>query len=304
MILIIHGDDSFQIRDQLALSIDYYKNTFGSRAEVVFIDSLPSEDDIKNIASQSSLFEKRKIIVANGLLSSKQDLSNTILRFFSKSDNLIIIIEEQEVNSKKLANFLEDGTEIKKYQKLEQNNLKDWIRKRISNNGGSIDGQALNQLINFVGNDLWELSNEIDKLVLYKNNEVIEIKDVNLLVTSKVEGDIFRMVEYISKQKTSDAFKLTYKHLEKGDSVYYLLSMINFQFRNLVLAKMSRKDMSGAKELSMHPYVFQKILDQIMIFSESDLKKIYRRILRVDIDIKTGKMTPEIALDLLIAEIG
>jgi DNA polymerase III delta subunit len=34
-----------------------------------------------------------------------------------------------------------------------------------------------------------------------------------------------------------------------------------------------------------------------------ELKKIYRKIFQIDSDIKTGKIEPETALDLLLAEI-
>ncbi len=303
MILIIHGNDSFQIRDQLTSSVDRYKDRFQINSKDI-IDPSNAEKFFKENLSQNSLFKERRIIIVNGLISSKQDFSSIILNHFSKSDDLIIITEEQEINSKKLAKFSKEGAEIKKFQKFNPKDLKTWAQKRISNNGSLIEMVALERLLIFTGNDLWQLSNEIDKLILYKNNKIIELKDIDLLVTSKVEGDIFKAVDCISRQRSAEAFGLIYKHLEKGDSVHYLLSMISFQFRNLLLVKMSRKDMSSAENLSMHPYVFRKTLDQIMSFSENDIKKIYHKILMVDIDIKTGKMTSEVALDLLMAQIS
>jgi DNA polymerase III delta subunit len=72
--------------------------------------------------------------------------------------------------------------------------------------------------------------------------------------------------------------------------------MINFQLRNLLIVK------SGAK-LNAHPYVIKKTVRQAGNFSLGDLKKIYQKIFQVDVGIKTGKIDPEVALDLLIAEV-
>jgi DNA polymerase-3 subunit delta len=53
----------------------------------------------------------------------------------------------------------------------------------------------------------------------------------------------------------------------------------------------------------MHPFVVEKTLFQARKFQLEELKKIYQKIFQVDLDIKTGKVDPETALDLLIAEI-
>jgi len=38
-------------------------------------------------------------------------------------------------------------------------------------------------------------------------------------------------------------------------------------------------------------------------FTLNELKKIYRKLFQIDIDVKTGKIKPEIAIDLLVAKI-
>ena len=87
--------------------------------------------------------------------------------------------------------------------------------------------------------------------------------------------------------------------------------MINFQFRNLLIVKsqeLRRKFYAGdvrvlTEKLKMHPYVIQKSTQQTRKFNFEELKKIYQKIFQVDLSIKTGKVEPETALDLFIAEI-
>ncbi len=57
------------------------------------------------------------------------------------------------------------------------------------------------------------------------------------------------------------------------------------------------------KRSGLHPFVVRKSYDQSRQFSLSDLKKIYQKIFQIDFDVKTGKVEPEMALDLLISSI-
>jgi len=151
------------------------------------------------------------------------------------------------------------------------------------------------------------LSNEIKKLANYKNKEKIENKDIELLVKPKIESDIFKTIDAIAVKNKKQALELIKKHLEKGDSPLYLLSMINFQFRNLLqvrdLIERQKSFYVFSKKTQLHPYVIKKSYSQAQKFKISELKKIYQKIFEVDLNIKTGKVEPETALDFLIAEI-
>ena len=84
--------------------------------------------------------------------------------------------------------------------------------------------------------------------------------------------------------------------------------MIAFQFRNLLLVKSSEQEGSFAGnpfalagKLGMHPFVLRKTIQQAKLFTFEELKKIYRDIFQADLNIKTGKIEPATAIDLLIA---
>jgi DNA polymerase-3 subunit delta len=57
------------------------------------------------------------------------------------------------------------------------------------------------------------------------------------------------------------------------------------------------------KKSNLHPFIVRKSYEQAQKFTIQQLKKIYQRIFQVDSAIKTGKIAPDVALDLLITEI-
>ena len=57
------------------------------------------------------------------------------------------------------------------------------------------------------------------------------------------------------------------------------------------------------KKLKLHPFVLRKTFALAKNFSLAALKKIYQRLSEIDYDIKTGRIEPRAALDLIVAEI-
>jgi len=53
----------------------------------------------------------------------------------------------------------------------------------------------------------------------------------------------------------------------------------------------------------MHPYVVKKTLAQLKNFSGPDLRRIYQKLFSFDLAVKTGRLQPELALEMLILEI-
>jgi DNA polymerase III delta subunit len=56
-------------------------------------------------------------------------------------------------------------------------------------------------------------------------------------------------------------------------------------------------------ELGVHPFVVQKTLYQVKNFSLAELKKIYGKLLAIDMRMKRGNFNPRAFLDLFMAEV-
>ena len=83
--------------------------------------------------------------------------------------------------------------------------------------------------------------------------------------------------------------------------------MIAYQFKNLLIVKeLAEKGFMYAsivKKSGLHPFVVKKNYFACQQFSFIELKEIYRKIFKIDSDIKSGKIEQETALNLLISQI-
>ncbi len=300
MIIFLYGQDTYRSCQKLKEIIEHYRKIHKNGLNLRYFDSENlSFQDFKNEIEVLSIFREKKLVVLKDAFSDKNFQEQFLKQGekFINSEDVILIYEKKEIDQKSsFFKFLKKNSRFQEFTPLESQKLKNWAAKEFRKYQAQIDSRVLDYLIGFIGNNLWQMSNEIKKLVNYKNKELIKVKDVELLVRPKIEADIFKTIDAIALRNKKQALELLHKHLEKGDAPLYLLAMIHFQLRNLLTIK------SGAR-LRAHPYVIKKTTQQARNFSLDELKKIYQKIFQADLNIKTGKIEPETALDLLIAEI-
>jgi len=314
MIIFLYGQDTYRLKEKLQEIIERYQQIHKSGLNLrYFTNEHLNFQDFQDEFQQASMFEEKKLVVLKNVFANPefQKSFKKGAKKFINSEDIIVISETGKISSKdSLFKWLKQKATFQEFELLEGAKLEAWIKEEFQKQRAKIAPQALKTLIDFVGNDLWRLSNEIKKLVNYKRKDkILKIskKDVELLVKPKIEPNIFKTIDFIASSKKKKALELLKGHLEKGDSPLYLLSMINFQFRNLLIIRdfieKGKPYYLISKETSLHPYTIKKSYALAKRFSMSELKKIYQKIFQVDLDIKTGKITPEVALDLLIAQI-
>src|SRR3990167_1988819 len=229
------------------------------------------------------------------------------------------------------AKATEGKTKVQEFRPLEGNELRRWIKTEIERQNAKIEPAAIEKLAEYVGNDLWKMSNEIDKLIAYslslmaKNDMRYAIctKHIELLVKPKIESNIFAMIDAIGNKDADKTVKELHKLLDSGENELYILTMIVYQFRNLLIIKDLMDDskiqdtrykiqtnyksqfsnFQIAKQSGLNPYVAQKTTAQARNFTFERLKEIYQLLLEYDIKIKTGKIEPKTALDVLMMEL-
>lgn len=300
MIIFLYGPDTYRSKQKLNEIIEHYKEVHESGLNFRFFDDENlSYRDFKNEFRQTPMFLEKKLLILKNAFRNPE-FKNLFLengQKFVDSKDIIVFQEDEEIDPKdSLAEFLIKNAKTQEFHYLGGEKLRNWAKKEFEKRKIEIQPEALRELLNYVGNDLWQLSNEIQKLASFKQNKTIDVRDVSLLVGAKIETDIFQAIEALALRNKKKAVSLIHEHLEKGDSPLYLLSMISFQFRNLLIIKKTGR-------LSGHPYFVRKTDLLARAFSFEELKKIYRHIFETDLKIKTGRLDQQTALDLLITEI-
>ena len=310
MLIFLYGPDTYRSKQRLNELIDEHKKSQPSGLSLKYLDGQNLKiEELLDETKQVSMFGERKMIILRNVSANpdfKEKFQKQAPQLIDSGD-VVVIFEESSPKKEKFFSFLKAKAKSEEFAFLEGEDLKRWCKNEFTNLGAKVSPSVLESLLEYAGNDTWRIQNEIKKLVSFKSGGVIEPADIKLLVKPTVETDIFRTIDELAKKNRKEAIRLVHKHLGKGDAPPYLLSMINFQFRNLLVVKdlmeKNRPYYAILKTAGMHPFLVKKSYEQAQKFSLVELKKIYQKIFEVDLGIKTGKIEPETALDLLISRI-
>jgi DNA polymerase-3 subunit delta len=184
-----------------------------------------------------------------------------------------------------------------------------WIQQKAKDLGGEIKQQAANELAKLVGTEKDAAVRELEKLMAYVGySRPIELTDVeDLSMTSGEHGDFFALVDALSAGHSSNAMALLKQLMEERDLIALFFSLVA-HFRLLLQAReivdSGRGDVDIAKVLGVHPYRAEKLAAQARHFTMATLKEIYLRLVEFDEQIKTGKMDPDLAMEIFVASLS
>ncbi|MDD5145410.1 MAG: DNA polymerase III subunit delta [Candidatus Pacebacteria bacterium] len=311
MIIFLYGKDTFRSKKKMEEIVASYKKIHKNGISFShFSDQNLNFQNFKNEIEINSMFQEKKLAVLENVFSNVNFKEKFLeeQNNFLKSENIILIYERKEIDKRdSLFKFLQKNSKAQEFELLEGEKLKNWAKKEISNYKVEIEANAFEFLLDSVGSDLWQMENEIKKLASYAKGKKIKKEDTEILIKPKIENDIFKTIDSLVEKKKDKALSLLHRHLEKGDSPLYLLSMVAMQFRNILemkdLMEKNTPFYEIVKKSGLHPFVAKKSYWQAQRFNSPELKKIYQKILKADLSIKTGKIEPETALDLLISGI-
>ena len=145
--------------------------------------------------------------------------------------------------------------------------------------------------------------NEIDKLIVYKGKDKnITYEDIELVITSNLENNIFKLTNMIMEKNTNNIIKV-YKDLVRNneDPIKILITISN-QFRLVLQVKLMVKNGFTDNEiisiLKEHPYRI-KLSKQVAI-SEKELKENILKLSELNKNIVLGKIEKEFGLEMFL----
>lgn len=220
----------------------------------------------------------------------------------------LILLDGPINKSNPLLTILSPISEIHSVESPTRDTLSRWIKERAQFKGANINPAAIRLLSDLIGNDLWTLDSELEKLCLYTNNESIEEHHVTHLVSQVKEANIFNAVDSIINKKPGPALTSLKQLQRDGNDSSYIITMIARQVRLIALSRDlldqgTSQNAIGNKLGISSQFVLKKTLDQASRYSDSQVRYCYQTLLNSDLSIKQGLMTSDFALELLTHEL-
>ena len=151
------------------------------------------------------------------------------------------------------------------------------------------------------------LEKELEKLFCYTlEKDCIEISDVEEVCTPHIENQIFSMVDAVASKQQKKALNYYYDLLALKEPPMRILFLLARQFRILLEVKeLTGKGYPGkeiAQKAGIPPFSVKKYLAQARVFSAGVLRAIMEAAAQTEEDIKTGRLTDVLAVELFLIE--
>ena len=191
MIIFLYGEDAYLSRQKLnELKLKFIKDIDAQGNNIKVINAETADlNKINKAFFASSLFVSKQMVIIENILKNKK-LQKPLLEILEKkeTDNIIIFYDKhsgEKLKANKFFKFLSKQKFVQQFKKLSNTETATWIKKTTEDRGGKISLRAAACLSGLLGSDLWQISNEIDKLISYKISQTPETTNGAYLSTFK-----------------------------------------------------------------------------------------------------------------------
>ena len=249
---------------------------------------------IENIVSASKRFPimaERQVII----VKEAQDLSRTIENLISYAENpqpstvLVFCYKFKKLDKrKKVFKAIQKNGVIFESKKIYDNQLPDWIRKVLSQKGYTISPKASQMLVEFLGNDLSKIDNELKKiqLIVKPENQIsAQIIEKNIGISKDYNN--FELINALAHKNIKKAFGIIqyFSQNPKNHPTVVTLSILFGFFSKVMKYHAFSNKMQAPKILGVHPYF---IRDYQVAAQNYPMKKISAIIASIrEVDIKS-----------------
>jgi len=169
-------------------------------------------DDVISNAKRYPMMADRQVVVVR----EAQELSKTIDKLESYVENpqtttvLLFAYKYKTLDKrKKLPKLIEKSGVLFESKKMYDNQVGTWITRVLQGRGLTIEPKANAMLVEFLGNDLSRISNELDKLqIILPKGSTITAKDIEVNIGFSKDFNVFELQNALGSKNQVKAYQI------------------------------------------------------------------------------------------------
>ncbi len=182
--------------------------------------------------------------------------------------------------------------------------LRRWTAGLFSKDGLTISGDVLELFLQSSGTDMLNIKSEEAKLSSYcMGREAVTPQDIQAIGTPVVKDRIFDMIEAIAARERPKALAIYMDLVKLQTPPQVILALMTRQYNQLlqILELSSMGDRELAAELGLNLWALgNKLRPLVKGYTLERLEQSLEACMQADVDYKSGKITPELAVEKLI----
>jgi len=208
-------------------------------------------------------------------------------------DTVLALVANEPVDGSALAKLCAKHGELLLFGLPKK--LPEWVATQLQARGAKADAEACRVLVQLVGDDVHELSGEVDKLATWAGGDTITAADVEALVSARADIPPFALTDAWGRRDVAGVLRAFETLLERDSgprsgTLLRLAALLGNHIARVrachALAAEGVRPRDAAPKLKMHPYAAENAFRQAQQFSEHELRQAAIDLSRLDLALK------------------
>jgi len=247
-----------------------------------------SEDQVIDAAKRFPLVGEYNFVVLKDAKSISKNFDK--LTSYVESPNLKTILVLSFINQsldkrKRIYSLSKKNGLAFESKKIYDNQIFNWINEVSLNKRIKLHPKSIQIIIDFVGNNLSQIENELDKLKINsEKDDVIRPDEVESIIGFSKEYNFFELTKHIGKKNFSKTIEII-EYMSTNSNKYpltLLISSVFYFFNKLFLYHSVENKREASKIMGVDPYFIEEYKLASPNYSMKDISKIFNYLLEAD----------------------
>lgn len=327
-VYFFYGPEDFLIEQEIQKLLD---STLAPKERVLNLHLFRGEEhgsqEIVRAAETFPMFSKYRIVMVSDADRMDKEKVEAILEYIKKPSVSTCLI----LSGRTLGLWKDYRIEIGKVGKavecsrLKGQVLSSWIKNKMAEQNKRLSEDAVEYLIEVVGDHLHDLENTLEKILLsVRVKKMIELSDVEEITSEVKLSTIYDLTDAIGHQNLEKALGILERAIESNiisfkrdedpqkkkdqkDVVPLILDMMAKRYWAMLGVKRMTSRHRGAIELAealnMSTWNVKKLIDQAKNFSEASLREGIFKCHQTDLAIKRSRGPKDLLMEKLVIDL-
>lgn len=261
-------------------------------------------DQILQALLTPSMFDDRRMIVVREVDKFAADSQRQLTKYLqAPAADATLVLVGTKLSTQMLTAGRKTGHVID-VAKGKRSDLLIWLKHQLVGKGLTPGGDALNALVEAVGEQRLALSQAVEELSLaVPKGGRITAKQVSRQFQGRADAKLFGFIDAVADRQSAAALQSLHHLMGQGESVQMLYWTLTRHFRMLLVA-MDQSAAQVGKDLGIQPWRAEKLVKQARGFKPGALIRAYQMLAEADVKMKKSEEPEGLTLERAVVAIS
>ncbi|WP_349675671.1 DNA polymerase III subunit delta, partial [Oenococcus oeni] len=177
------------------------------------------------------------------------------------------------------------------------------VKKRFLVADISIEDAVLNYYFRRLAFNLRLIINNLDKLLLYGQNHIIDKHVIDFLIAPESTESAFDLIEAINQKKPGKVLKIYEELIDRGEAPIRINALLLSQYRLLIQAKsLKLNDQNLSRLLHIHPYRAKLANQLASLKTFGELSNSFLNLSDIELKLKSTRLDPKMLFEIFLSK--